>query len=68
MDSTLSRVVYTVEVTDIVMTPPLDATLYDYEIDDNLSLRVVPTIINDNYLFAQKGSPFAPGLSMSLNF
>ncbi|TCN73165.1 DUF5683 domain-containing protein [Acetobacteroides hydrogenigenes] len=46
----------------------VDATLYDYEIDDNLSLRVVPTIINDNYLFAQKGSPFAPGLSMSLNF
>jgi hypothetical protein len=46
----------------------VDATLYDYEIDDNLSLKVVPTIVNENYLFAQKGSPFAPGLSMSLNF
>ncbi|WP_320054163.1 DUF5683 domain-containing protein [uncultured Acetobacteroides sp.] len=46
----------------------VDATLYDYEVDDNLSLRVVPTILNENYLVAQKGSPFAPGLTMSLNF
>jgi hypothetical protein len=46
----------------------VDASLYDYEIDDNLALRVVPTIINDSYFVAQKGNPFAPGLTMTLNF
>lgn len=46
----------------------VDATLYDYEIDDNLSLRVTPKILNENYLFAQKGTPFTPGLTMYLNF
>lgn len=51
-----------------VIDAHVDASLYDYEIDDNLALRVTPTIVNENYLIARSGNPFMPGLTMTLNF
>lgn len=51
-----------------VIDAHVDATLYDYEIDDNLSLRVTPTLMDGTYFATGKGSWVTPGLSMSFKF
>lgn len=46
----------------------VDATLFDYDISDNLSVRIEPTFINDNYLYAQGSDPYQMGMRLTLNF
>lgn len=46
----------------------VDASLYDYEIDDNLSVKIEPTFVNDGYWVAQQSTPFAPGMKLTFKF
>lgn len=46
----------------------VDASLYNYEVDDNLAIRVTPTFLNEGYWMAQQSSPIAPGLRLTFNF
>lgn len=46
----------------------VDASLYNYEIDDNLAFRVTPTFFNEGGWVAQQSNPFTPGLRVTFNF
>lgn len=45
----------------------VDANLYDWDVSDDLSLRIEPTIINNNSSFESASTP-AFGLSCKINF
>lgn len=45
----------------------VDANLYDWNVNDDLSLRIEPTIVNNNFAFESASTP-AFGLSCKINF
>ena len=50
-----------------IIDASVDANLYDWNIDDNLSFRIEPTIINNNFA-VKSGEIPAFGLTCSFNF